>query len=65
MHGLSTKHAVVPAFRIFPQRGEDTAKRGGRRLCIKKKHGNYIVDHGKFNELCFLISVGTLWKGAH
>ena len=36
MHGLSTKHAVVPAFRIFPQRGEDTAKRGGRRLCIKK-----------------------------
>ena len=23
-------------------------------------HGNYIVDHGKIMELCFLISVGTL-----
>ena len=25
-----------------------------------KSHGNYIVDHGKIMELCFLISVGTL-----
>ena len=30
---------------------------GGRAL---NSHGNYIVDHGKIMELCFLISVGTL-----
>ena len=29
------KHAVVAAFRIFAQRGEDAAKRGGLRPCIK------------------------------
>ena len=39
------KHAVVAAFHIYAQRGEDAAKRGGRRPCIG--HGNYIVDHGK------------------
>ena len=29
------KHAFVAAFRIYAQRGEDAAKRGGWRLCIK------------------------------
>ena len=39
------KHAVVAAFPIYAQRGEDAAKRefGGRAL---NSHGNYIVDHG-------------------
>ena len=44
MHGLY-KHAVVAAFRIYAQCGEDVAKRGGWRLCIS--HGNYITYHGK------------------
>ena len=34
------------------QRGEDAAKRGGRRPC-SNSHGNYIVDHGKIMDLCF------------
>ena len=34
MHNLQA-YAVVAAFRIDAQRGEDAAKRGGRRLCIK------------------------------
>ena len=29
------KHAVVAAFRIYAQRGEVAAKRGGWSLCIK------------------------------
>ena len=29
------KHAVVAAFRIYAQVGEDAAERGGWRLCIK------------------------------
>ena len=29
------KHAVVAAFRIYAKRGEDAAKRGGWRQCIK------------------------------
>ena len=42
------KHAVVATFRIYAQRGEDAAKKGGWRPCINlKSHGNYIVDHGK------------------
>ena len=40
------KHAVVAAFCIYVQRGEDAAKRGGWRLCINS-HGNYHVDRGK------------------
>ena len=40
------KHAVVAAFCIYAQCGEDAAERGGWRTCIKS-HGNYIVDHGK------------------
>ena len=38
------KHAVVAAFRIYAQRGEVAAKRGGWSLYIKYSHGNYIVD---------------------
>ena len=40
------KHAVVAAFGIYAQPGEDAAKRevGG---CALNSHGNYIVDHGK------------------
>ena len=40
------KHALVSAFCIYAQRGEDAAKSGGWRPCIS--HGNYIVDHGKY-----------------
>ena len=29
------KHVVVAAVRIYAQRGEDAAKRGGWSLCIK------------------------------
>ena len=29
------KHAVVAAFRIYAQRCENAAKRGGGRQCIK------------------------------
>ena len=29
------KHAVDAAFRIYAQRGEDAAKRGGWKPCIK------------------------------
>ena len=51
------KHAVVAAFRIYAQRGEDAAKRGDLRPCIYS-HGNYIVGHGpgiswKILKLCF------------
>ena len=46
------KHAVVAAFRLYTQRGEDAAKGevGGHAL---NSHGNYIVDHGKVMEVCF------------
>ena len=39
-------HAVVAAFHIYAQRGEDATKGevGGHVL---NSHGNYIVDHGK------------------
>ena len=47
------KHAVVAAFRIYVQHGEDAAKSGGWRLCIINSHGNCIVDHGKIIEFCF------------
>ena len=49
MYGLQAcilKHITVPAFRIYALRGENAAKRGGWRSCLKS-HGNYIVDHGK------------------
>ena len=39
-------HAVVAAFHIYDQHGEDAAERGGWRPCINS-HWNYIVDHGK------------------
>ena len=39
------KHAVIAAFCIYAQHGEDAAKGGGcHALNI---HGNYIVDQGK------------------
>ena len=42
------KHAVVAAFRIYVQRGEDAAKTKGEvGGHVLKSHGNYIVDHGK------------------
>ena len=44
------KHAVVAAFCIYAQRGEDAAKREGHVL---NSHGNYIVDHGKIMESYF------------
>ena len=40
------KHAVVAAFRIYAQRGEDAAKREGGGHVLNS-HGNYIVDRGK------------------
>ena len=40
------KHAVVAAFRIYAQCGEDAAKRGGWRPALNS-HGNNIVDHGE------------------
>ena len=45
MHGLY-KHAVVPAFHIYAQRGEDAFKREVG-VCALNSHGSYIVDHGK------------------
>ena len=39
------KHAVVAAFRIYAQHGEDAAKG-----CALNSHGNYIVDHGKLSK---------------
>ena len=49
------KHAVVAAFLIYAQRGEDASKREGWRPCINS-HENYIDghgNHGKVMELCF------------
>ena len=39
-------HAVVAAFRIYAQRGEDAAKTRGWSRAFNS-HGNYIVDQGK------------------
>ena len=39
MHGLQAclfKNGTVAAFSIYAQHGEDAAKRGGWRSCIKK-----------------------------
>ena len=42
-------HAVVAAFRIYAQHGEDAAKtlKGEVGAHELNSHGNYIVDHGK------------------
>ena len=40
MHGLQA-YAVVAAFCIYAQCGEDVAKRGGWRPCIKKSWKNH------------------------
>ena len=45
---MVSKHAVVAAFCIHAQRGEDAAKTQGEvgdHVLIS--HGNYIVDHGE------------------
>ena len=42
------KHAVVAAFCIYAQSGEDEV--GSSAL---NSHGNYIANHGKIMELCF------------
>ena len=63
MHGLQAclfKYITVAAFRIYAQRGEDVAKRGGLAL---NSHGNYIVDHGKSRKnrgIVFLNFCGNL-----
>ena len=46
------KYAVVAAFPIYVQRGEDAAKRGVGGSALNS-HGNYIVAHEKIKELCF------------
>ena len=58
------KYSAVSVFRIYALHGEDDGKGGGLELCIKYSHGNYMLvmeNHGKIMELCFLISVGTLF----
>ena len=41
-------HAVIAAFRIYAQCGEDAAKTEGEVLGhVSNSHGNYIVEHGK------------------
>ena len=51
-------HAVVVAFRIYDQRGEDTAKRRGWRLCIKVIENTLLIieNHG----IVFLNFCGNL-----
>ena len=46
------KYITVAAFRIYAQRGEDAAERGGWRPSCINSHGNNIVDYGKIMELC-------------
>ena len=46
------EHAVVAAFHIYAQRGEDAGE-GEVGGCALNSHGNYIVDHGKIMVLCF------------
>ena len=61
------KHAVVAAFHIYAQRGEDAAKRprGGWRLCIKKSwklHCWAWKNHGiLFLNLCGNPETVMLW----
>ena len=47
------KHAVVAAFRIYVQRSEDGAKRGGWRRCINIYIYILLImeNHGKIMEL--------------
>ena len=49
------KHAVVAAFHIYAQGGEDATKRGGWRPCIKVMEITLFImeNHGKIMELCF------------
>ena len=67
MHGLQAclfKYITVAAFPIYAQHCEDAAKRAGLKLCIKivMEITLLIVEnHEKNMELCFFISVGTLY----
>ena len=47
------KHDVVAAILIYAQRGEDAAKRGGWRMCIKVMEITLLImeNHGKIMEL--------------
>ena len=49
------KHAVVAPFCIYAKHGEDAAKRGGLRPCIKVMEITLLImeNHGKIMELCF------------
>ena len=49
------KHAVVTAFLIYAQHGEDAAKWGGWRLYIIVMEITLLImeNHGKIMELCF------------
>ena len=72
MHGLKAcllKYMFF-AFRIYAQRGENDAKRGGKRGHALNSHGNYIVDHGrswKNHGIMFLNFCGNpvkvIWDG--
>ena len=58
MHGLQAclfKYITVAAFCIYALRGEDVAKRGGWRLCIKVMEITSLImeNHGKIMELCY------------
>ena len=66
MHGLSLSMPVLlhSAFMLSVVKLLLKVEVGG---CALNSHGNYIVDHGKSwknHELCFWISVGTLF-GVH
>ena len=52
------KHAVVAAFRIYAQHGEDAAKR--ESWIVMEITLLIMENHGKIMELSFWISVGTL-----
>ena len=59
MHGLEAclfKYITVAAFSIYALRGEDAAKRGGWRLCLKyswKLHRLIKENRVKIMEKCF------------
>ena len=62
MHGIQaclSKYITVAAFCIFVLRGEDAAKRGGWKQCIKSL---IMENHGNILKFCFKISVGTLLR---
>ena len=60
MHGLSISMLLLlhSAFMLSMVKMLLKEEVGGSAL---NSHGNYIADHGKIMELCFRISVGTLY----